>query len=696
MEQLSLLDSAVKTDQTALRAEQLRTLIRHHNRCYYELDAQEISDAEYDALFRELQRIEAEHPDLLTPDSPTLRVGGKPLARFSQVRHRMPMLSLENAFDEVKIRAFDQRIRKKFALADDEVVVYQCEPKMDGLAIELVYDQGVLIQASTRGDGEIGEEVTDNIRTIRNVPLSLQGENLPKLLEARGEVYLPLAGFQSLNREREEQGEAAFANPRNAAAGSVRQLDPKLAARRPLAMVCYGVGVIDSPWPLPTCQTTLIQQLAAWGLPVSELARQVSGIEEAIICFHELQEQRDRLPYEIDGMVIKVDSLPRQKKLEETNRSPSRSPSWAIACKFPPRQATTRINKIILSVGRTGVITPVVNLEPVELSGVTVSRATLHNWDEMQRKDIRIGDAVIVERAGDVIPAVVGVLSEQRKGDEQVVPEPAQCPACGSKTARFAGEVAVRCQGGLACPPQLAEGIIHFASRDAMDIEGLGSKFCEQLIRLGLVKDVADIYSLTRHDFMQFERMGDKLAENLLSSIAASKQQELFRFIFGLGIRHVGAQTAKTLAERFGSIDSLQAATRKELTSIRDIGPTVAASIRLFFDTPANLQVLQRLKEAGVSPTKRVGGRLSGLTFVFTGTLNRLGRDEAKRLVEAAGGNVSGSVSKKTDYVVAGSEAGSKLKKARSLGVTVLSEDELFVMLEEYLVHQQTMKASKS
>ncbi len=671
MHQLSLLDSVVTSDPTQARAVELRLQLEHHNRCYYELDSPEISDAEYDALFRELQAIEAERPDLLSPDSPTLRVGGKAQSRFSQVRHRMPMLSLENAMQEDEIRGFESRIRSLLALPDDVVVDYQCEPKMDGLAVELVYQDGLLVQASTRGDGEVGEEVTANIRTVRNVPLRLTGDNLPALLEVRGEVYLPLAAFQQLNQQREEGGEPPFANPRNAAAGSIRQLDPAVVARRPLAMVCYGVGVMETE---ARTQTELMSQLAAWGLPVSNQARQVSGIEGAIACFQDLQERRDSLLYEIDGMVIKVDDLRLQQELGEK----SRSPRWAIACKFPPRQATTRINEIILSVGRTGVITPVASLEPVELSGVTVSRATLHNWDEIRRKDIRVGDRVIVERAGDVIPAVVKVLLDQRSGAEQELPEPDLCPVCGSRAAREAGEVAVRCQGGLACPPQLAESIIHFASRDAMDIDGLGSKYIEQLISLGLVKDIADLYRLTRDDFMQFERMGDKLAENLLAAIAASKQQELSRFIFALGIRHVGERTARTLAERFGSIDNLQTATLEELTSIRDVGPAVAISIRSFFDAPANQTVLQRLKAAGVAPTveeKRVGGRLAGLTFVFTGTLATLGRDEAKKLVEAEGGNVTGSVSKKTDYVVAGSEAGSKLEKARNLGITVLSED---------------------
>lgn len=680
MQQLSLLDATAATDPRRERAMHLRMLLEHHNRCYYEKDNPEISDAEYDALFRELQQLEVERPDLLTPDSPTLRVGGKPLNGFAQVRHRLPMLSLENALQEEDIRSFEQRIRSLLALPDESTLSYQCEPKMDGLAIELVYRNGLLEQASTRGDGEVGEEVTANVRTIHMVPLRLQGEQLPELLEVRGEVYLPLAGFQRLNQEREAQGTPPFANPRNAAAGSIRQLDPKVAARRPLALVCYGVGVIATQWSPPSTQAAMMRQLASWGLPISDQGSKVTGIEAAITCFRDLQQRRDSLPYEIDGMVIKLDELRLQQELGEK----SRSPRWAIACKFPPRQAVTRIHDILLSVGRTGVITPVAVLEPVELSGVTVSRATLHNWDEIRRKNIRTGDHVVVERAGDVIPAVVRVLPEKRTGHERTVPEPAVCPVCGSPTERIEGEVALRCSGGLVCPPQLAEGIIHFASRDAMDIEGLGSKYIEQLIALGVVKNVADLYRLTKDDFMQFERMGDKLAENLLHAIAASKEKPLARFLFALGIRHVGERTARILAERFGSLENLKQASLEELTAVRDVGPTVAASIRSFFDAPANQTALQRLQEVGVIPlaaVKQQGGRLSGITFVFTGTLERFSRDEAQRLVEAAGGTVTGAVSRKTGYVVAGREAGSKLNKARSLGVAVLSEEQFQELL---------------
>ena len=672
MDQPLLFTIPSAADPDAVRAAELKAQIEHHNRCYYEQDQPEISDADYDALFRELQQLEQQRPDLLSTDSPTQRVGGQPLERFAQVRHSLPMLSLENALDEAAILDFEQRIRSFLGAADQQAIAYLCEPKMDGLAVELVYRDGLLVQASTRGDGEVGEEVTANIRTIRNVPLRLSGVGVPQLLEVRGEVYLPLIAFQNLNAQREEQGEPAFANPRNAAAGSIRQLDPKVAARRPLAMVCYGVGRVEDVSGVGS-QSEMISRLAGWGLPVSDRQRTVNGIEGAVQYYRELLAERDQLPCEIDGVVLKVDELRLQQELGEK----SRSPRWAVACKFPPRQAETVLEAIELSVGRTGVITPVALLRPVELSGVTVSRATLHNWDEIERKDVRIGDRVVVERAGDVIPAVVKVLVAHRFGHEQAVPPPAQCPVCGAPTARLEGEVALRCLGGLACPPQLVEAIIHFASRDAMDIDGLGDKYIEQLLHLGLVKDVADLYHLTTADFMRFERMGDKLAANLLSAIEASKQQELSRFIFALGIRHVGARTARLLAERFGSIEHLEQATFEELTSIRDVGPTVAASIRSFFDNPVNQGVLRRLLEAGVTPTveqKKVGGRLSGKTFVFTGTLTSFARDGAKALVEAEGGNVTGSVSKKTDYLVAGSEAGSKLDKARSLGVTVLDE----------------------
>jgi DNA ligase (NAD+) len=652
------------------RAEELRRLIEHHNRMYYVLDAPEVSDAEYDALFRELQAIEEQYPGLVTPASPTQRVGGAALDKFAPLPHRLAMLSLENATNEEEIREFDQRVKKVLALPAGAEVGYVCEPKMDGLAVEMIYEDGVLTVASTRGDGLTGEDVTANIRTIRSLPLRLTGKDAPRLLEVRGEVYLSLEAFQHINREKEENGEPPFANPRNAAAGSLRQLDPRVTARRPLSVFCYAPGVGEGT--AFDSQQEFFAFISALGLPVNPLVRPVTGIEAAVAYYREMQDRREALPYEIDGTVIKVDSYALQRELGEK----SRSPRWAIACKFPPRQAETVVEAIVPSVGRTGVITPVAHLRPVVISGVTVARATLHNWDEIAAKDIRIGDTVVVERAGDVIPAVVRVLTEKRTGREMPLPPPQTCPECGSEAVRIAGEVAIRCIG-LSCPPQIRESIIHFASRNAMDIEGLGEKFIEQLLSLGLVHNVADIYRLTRADFMRFERMGDKLAGNLLAAIENSKNRELGRFIFALGIRHVGERMAKILAQSFGSLESLEQATIEELTSIRDIGATVAQSIRTFFDNRDNVAVIRQMLEACVAPTseeKRVGGRLTGKSFVFTGALSGFTREQARRIVEDEGGHVVGSVSRKTDYVVAGEDPGSKLDKARELGVTVLTE----------------------
>ena len=524
-----------------------------------------------------------------------------------------------------------------------------------------------------------GEDVTENIRTIRSLPLRLSGDRVPRLLEVRGEVFLSLEAFRRINSEKEENGDAPFVNPRNAAAGSLRQLDPRITARRPLSVYCYAPGIVEGAG--FQSQQEFFAAIAGWGLPVNPLVRPAAGIEAAVAFYEEMQRQRELLPYEIDGTVIKVDSFAIQRELGEK----SRSPRWAVACKFPPRQAVTVVEEILPSVGRTGVITPVALLRPVEISGVTVSRATLHNWDEIALKDIRIGDTVVVERAGDVIPAVVRVLTDKRSGTEQPSLPPEHCPQCGSEVVRIADEVAVRCMG-LACPPQFRESIMHFASRNAMDIEGLGEKFIEQLLSLGLVSSVADLYSLSRDDLMKFERMGEKLASNLLAAIENSKQRDLGRFIFALGIRHVGERTAKSLAQAFGSLENLERATFEELVSIRDIGATVAQSIRTFFDNETNIAVIRRMLEAGVTPAveqKKVGGRFTGKSFVFTGALSRFTRDEARILVENEGGHAVGSVSKKTDYVVAGEEAGSKLAKARELGVTVLTEEEFLELLEQ-------------
>lgn len=676
--QLTLPATSDPRETAATRIEELRELIERHNRLYYAQDAPEISDAEYDALFRELQTFEERFPDLITPQSPTRRVGAAPVSRFTAISHRLPLLSLENAANESETRDFDLRVKKLLGLATDHEINYVCEPKIDGLAIELVYTDGALTTASTRGDGVTGEDVTENVRTIRSLPLQLTGTDIPPLLEVRGEVFLSLAAFQRINRDKEENGESPFVNPRNAAAGSLRQLDPRITARRPLSIFCYAPGVIEG-FDFVS-QVDFLNTIAAWGLPVTPLARQARGIEDAIAFYRELQDQRDTLPYEIDGMVIKVNSFAEQRELGEK----SRSPRWAVACKFPPRQAETTVEKIILSVGRTGVITPVAQLGPVEISGVTVSRATLHNWDEIALKDIRIGDRVLVERAGDVIPAVVKVLTEKRTGAEREFPPPTHCPECGSEVVHIKDEVAIRCMG-LSCAPQIRRSIIHFASRNAMDIEGLGGKFVEQLLSLGLVKSIADIYTLTRDDFMRFERMGDKLAANLLAAIEKSKRNELWRFIFALGIRHVGEQTAKALAQSLGNLEQIEKATLDELTSIRDIGETVAQSILTFFRNGENLAIINRMLAAGVIPTagqKKIGGKLSGASFVFTGTLEKFTRDRAKMMVEDAGGSVVGSVSKKTTYVVAGAEAGSKLVKARELGITILSEEEFLSLLD--------------
>ncbi|NJD90788.1 MAG: NAD-dependent DNA ligase LigA [Geobacter sp.] len=655
--------------------------IERHNRLYYENDAPEISDAEYDALFRELQELENNFPDLAAPDSPTVRVGGKPLEKFQQVAHRLPMLSLDNAFSEADIVEFDKRIKKDLGLSAEAVIDYVCEPKMDGVAVELVYENGLLVQGSTRGDGVIGEEITANIKTIKEIPLRLKLDTLfpPGLVEVRGEVYLPLAPFREMNAEREENGEAAFANPRNAAAGSLRQLDPKITARRPLTICCYAPGAVDGH--VFGSQKAFLDTFKGWGLPVNSLARPVRGVAGVTRFYEEMAAQREALPYEIDGVVIKVDDFALQRELGEK----SRSSRWAIAWKFPPRQAVTVVEDIVPSVGRTGVITPTAHLRPVEVSGVTVSRATLHNWEEMERKDIRIGDTVVIERAGDVIPAVVRVLTEKRTGAELPLPLPDSCPECGAAVVKIPGEVAVRCLG-LACPAQIRESIIHFASRGAMDMEGLGEKYIDQLLRLGLVRDVSDLYRLTRDDFMQFERMGDKLAANLLPAIDASKGREQATLIFALGIRHVGEHTAKLLAAAFGSLDALLQASEDELLTVREVGPQVAQSIVSFFSGGENRRVIERLLAAGVSPSvaaKQVGGRFTGKTFVFTGSLERFSRSEAQKLVEHAGGHAAGSVSKKTDYVVAGAEAGSKLEKARQLGVTILTEDEFSQLLRE-------------
>lgn len=665
------------TTSAEVRIAELRSAIERHNRLYYQEDSPEVTDAEYDTLFRELRELEERFPNLATSSSPTRRVGAQPLEKFSQASHRIPMLSLENSLTEEEIIDFDERVKRFLAFPQDRDIEYACEPKMDGLAVELIYERGNFSGGSTRGDGFTGEDVTLNLKTVKTIPLRLDVDVPPERLEVRGEIYLALKAFQRLNAQREEEGEQTFANPRNAAAGSLRQLDSRITARRPLSLFCYGPGVVEGHE--FRSQSEFLGTIAAWGLPVNPLSTKVTGLRGVLDYYRRIAEMRDTLDYEIDGVVVKVDSFQLQRELGEK----SRSPRWAVAFKFPPRQACTVVEDIVPQVGRTGVITPVANLRPVEVSGVVVSRATLHNWDELQKKDIRIGDTVMVERAGDVIPAIVRALPEKRTGNERQVPVPVRCPECGSEAVRITGEVAVRCPD-LSCPAQIREAIIHFASRNAMDIEGLGDKYIEQLLRLGLVKDISDLYYLNRSDFMRFERMGDKLADNLLNAIDRSKKRKLSRFIHALGIRHVGEHTAKLLASAFGAMENLEKASEEKLLSIREVGPQVAQSIVSFFRNPRNIETINRMISAGVSPIeeeRRVGGRFSGMTFVFTGALARFTREEAKRLVENEGGHAAGSVSRKTDFVVAGTEAGSKLDKARGLGVKILSEEEFLSMM---------------
>lgn len=666
--------------ELAQEVEELRRSIEHHNYRYYVLDDPEIADAAFDRLFRRLVAIEEAHPELRTPTSPTQRVGAPPADKFATVVRSVPMLSLGNANSADEFREFDARVRR--LLHRDEPVDYVAEPKLDGIGIELVYERGALAVASTRGDGVRGEDVTANVRTIRSVPLRLQepagGPPLPARLEVRGEIIFPKAAFARLNEERERDGLPTFANPRNAAAGSLRQLDSRITASRPLEAFCYAAGEIDGV--RFDRHGEFLDALRAWGLRVNPENRLCAGADAVLAFYEEIVARRDALPYEVDGVVAKVDRLDQQRQLGEV----ARSPRWAIAFKFRPRQARTRVRDIVPSVGRTGVITPRADLEPVSVGGVTVSSASLHNMDEVERKDIRIGDMVVVERAGDVIPYVVEVDPDTpRSGSERKFVMPAACPACGSAVVREEGAAAYRCVG-MACPAKLREAILHFAAKGALDIDGLGDKVVAQLIDKGLVHDVADLYALTHAQLAALERMGDKSAQNLLDAIAASRHTTLARLLNGLGIPQVGERTAQILADRFGSVDALAAASAEELTQVREIGPETAREIRAFFALDGNRAVLRRLVEdAGVQPQAEVrasGDALQGLTFVLTGALSEP-RDEVARRLEGLGARVATGVSRKTDYVVAGPGAGSKLERAEKLGVTVLDEDGLAALL---------------
>ena len=665
-------------DQKTLdKMQRLRNEINRHNHLYYVLDSPEVSDAEYDRLFDELLALEEKHPDLVSPESPTQRVGAAPLEEFETVRHSLPMLSLNKATSEGDFLDFHRRVRELSGLKDEEIY-YTVEPKFDGLAVELLYRQGIFQLGSTRGDGIVGEDVTLNLRTVKSIPLQLLGQSPPDLIEVRGEVIMNKEDFARLNREREEAGQPLFANPRNAAAGSVRQLDPRITSTRPLNLFAYGTGSLEGKD--LTNHWDSLQYLKQLGFKISESARLCESVDEVIEYHRQILEQRDDLPYEIDGIVIKVSAFSAQQTLGEL----SRSPRWAVAWKFPAQQENTRVKDIIVSVGRTGSLTPVAVLEPVRVGGVEVSRASLHNEDEVRKKDVRIGDTVVIQRAGDVIPEVVKVVESKRTGSERPFVMPNKCPVCGSKVERPEGEAIHRCTG-FDCPAQIKENLAHFVSKGAMNMDGLGRKLLEQMADKGIIEDPADLYFLKKGDLMKMDRMGDKLAENLLAAIASSRTPALANLIYALGIRNVGYHLAGVLAKNFKSIDNLAAQNIEELTRIHEIGPIVAHSLYNFFHNPRNLGILEKLKKGGVEfpvyEAEAGTAPLAGKTFVLTGSLDTLTRDEARGIIEERGGRVSSSVSKMTDFVIVGKDPGSKLDKARRLGINTLNEDEFKKMI---------------
>ena len=661
------------------RIESLRRELEGHNYKYYVLDEPEISDAEYDVLFRQLEKIEEEYPELVTPESPTQRVGAEPSKEFGSVTHTIPLLSLQNAMDEDGLKEFDASI-KRFLDSEDEIE-YVAEPKLDGLAVELVYENGVFVSGSTRGDGVTGEDITPNLRTVKSIPLRLrEGKiKIPPLLEIRGEVFLSINSFKELNRAQAEREEKLFANPRNAAAGSLRQLDPKITATRPLSILCYGIGAAEGF--SPSSHWATLNGLKELGFPVTIHGSVCSGIEEAIRYFRKMEKKRESLTFEVDGIVLKVNDLNIQGELGER----ARSPRWAIAGKFKPLQETTLVNSISVQVGRTGALTPVAELEPVKVGGVIVKRATLHNQDEIDRKDVRAGDTVIIQRAGDVIPEVVSVIKSKRRKGTKRYKIPVKCPVCGADVKRLPGEAVHSCQNP-SCPAQLRESIKHFASKGAMDIDGLGDKLVESLVDNGTVKNVADLYSLSLEQLASLERMAEISGQNILNALEKSKETTLGRFLYALGIRHVGEQTAKLLAQKYGNIGKVRNSNVETLERIEGVGPIVAESVSNFFREKKNNETIEKLIAHGIKIGSESPGSsnvLAGLTFVITGTLQKMTRRDAKGLIESAGGRASSSVSNKTDYLVAGENAGSKLSKAEELGVTVISEEELLELLEK-------------
>ena len=670
------------SDKNKKRAAELRELIQYHNTRYYVYDSPEISDAEYDRLLRELQALETQFPELVTPESPTQRVGAQPLEAFGEVRHAIPMLSLDNALDEQEMRDFDRRVREKLG---KDVVTYAAEPKLDGLAVSLRYEHGKLVRAATRGDGAVGEDITQNVRTIPSVPLQLQGKGIPNVLEIRGEVFMPLKGFEALNARAAERGEKTFVNPRNAAAGSLRQLDPKITASRPLDMISYGIGVVEGV-AIPTSYHEILEWIQAFGVRISPERDVLEGLDGCLEYFAGMAARRNSLPYEIDGVVFKVDSIADQEKLGFV----SRAPRWAIAHKFPAQEEITRLIDVEFQVGRTGALTPVARLEPVFVGGVTVSNATLHNMDEIERLDLRIGDTVSIRRAGDVIPQVVSVIANKRPKNAKKIHLPQKCPVCKSDVIRSEGEAVARCSGGLFCEAQRKQAIIHFASRRAMDIEGLGNKLVEQLVDEGMVEDPSQLYRLEVEQLANLERMGRKSAENLIQALEKSKDTSLEKFIYALGIREVGEATALALSRHFGSLDAIMNASEETLLEVPDVGPIVAHHIVGFFDQKHNREIIERLQKYGVhwpsvSRTSHVDAMpLQKQTYVLTGTLASMTRDEAKERLQSLGAKVSGSVSARTHAVIVGDDPGSKAEKARALGVGILDEKAFLALLKKH------------